>query len=179
MNLKATRFSTEDIEARVSWINNPAINQSMYFEVPASVEKTLTWYENNIDNKRRIDFTFRNENDEIVAMGGFTDISDEHLNAEFYVMVSPEMHGRGIGKKVSKWMYNYAFSILKLHKIYLYTNDDNAAAYSIYEKSGFMLEGVLRDHRWKNDSFQNRLFYGLLASEWQAMEWKEIIEDEL
>ncbi|WP_413511889.1 GNAT family N-acetyltransferase [Myroides odoratus] len=179
MKIKAKRFNEGDITIRVDWINNPLINQTMFFELPASVENTVKWYNANIGNQNRIDFSFFDTNSVCVAMGGFTSISKEHSNAEFYVMVDPFQQGKGIGQYVSKWMYNYAFSILKLNKIYLYTNDDNVAAYSIYEKSGFQLEGILRNHKWKNDKFQNRRFYGLLKSEWEVLEWKEYYHDEL
>lgn len=179
MKIKADRFKRDNIQIRVDWINNPSINQTMYFELPATFDKTEAWYNNTIGNKKRIDFTFKDDKDTLIAMGGLTDISIEHSNAEFYVMVNPEMHGEGIGKQVSIWMYNYAFSVLKLNKIYLYTNDDNKAAYSIYEKSGFKLEGVLREHKWKNGQYQNRRFYGLLKSEWEQFKWKEIIDNEL
>lgn len=178
MGIKAYRFKIEDISTRVDWINNPAIHNTMYFEIPASIDKTEIWYENNVNNESRIDFTFKIDS-VIIAMGGFTNISKEHKNAEFYVMVNPEMHGKGIGKEVSQWMFNYAFSVLKLNKIYLYTNDDNISAYSIYEKSGFKLEGIIREHKWKNGHFQNRRFYGLLLSEWKHLEWKKDIRDEI
>lgn len=173
MEIKAKRFSEADIAIRVDWINNPLVNQTMFFDLPASIENTKKWFEANVGNKNRIDFCFFDADGVCVAMGGFTSITEEHQNAEFYVMVDPSKQGQGIGKYVSRWMYNYAFSILKLNKIYLYTNDDNVAAYSIYEKSGFQLEGILRNHKWKNGKFQNRRFYGLLKSEWKLVEWKE------
>lgn len=179
MEIKAKRFSEGEIAIRVDWINNPLVNQSMFFDLPASIKNTKKWFEVNLGNKNRIDFSFFNADDVCIAMGGFTSITKEHRNAEFYVMVDPCKQGKGIGKYVSRWMYNYAFSILKLNKIYLYTNDDNVAAYSIYEKSGFRLEGVLRNHKWKNAKFQNRRFYGLLKSEWEVLEWKEEYHDEL
>ncbi|WP_158210647.1 GNAT family N-acetyltransferase [Myroides phaeus] len=179
MEIVPKRFSEQDIETRVDWINNPLINSTMFFEVPALVDKTLKWYQSNVDNINRIDFSFFNKKDECIAMGGFTGISKEHHHAEFYVMVNPILQGQGIGKKVSEWMYNYAFSVLGLNKIYLYTNDDNVAAYRIYEKYGFQLEGILRNHKWKNGKFQNRRFYGLLKSEWEESEWKKYYNEEL
>lgn len=178
MKIKPRLFDQKDIQERVNWINNPSINSTMFFELPATVQNTQRWYENNRNSKQRIDFTFE-EGSDIVAMGGFTGISSEHKNAEFYVMVNPEFQGKGIGKEVSRWMYNYAFSVLKLNKIYLYTNDDNIAAYKIYESAGFVLEGVMREHKWKSGAFQNRRFYGLLSKEWENLEWKQIIKDEL
>ena len=179
MRIIPKKFRNEDILTRVGWINDKRINQTMFFDLPASVENTQKWFEAIKDCKNRIDFTFFNDEDKIIAMGGFTGINSTHKNAEFYVMVNPEMQGMGIGKQVSFWMYNYAFSKLDLHKIYLYTNDDNVAAYSIYEKAGFVLEGILKEHKWKNDKFQNRRFYGLLKSDWNNLPWKNIIVDEI
>lgn len=179
MEIVPKRFSKNDIPIRVNWINDSRINQTMFFDLPASIENTEKWYANNINSKSRIDFSFFDKDGDLIAMGGFTSISDEHKNAEYYVMVNPNLQGQGIGKKVSIWMYNYAFSKLNLHKIYLYTNDDNISAYSIYEKAGFKLEGVLREHKWKNDKYQNRRFYGLLKEEWDKIEWKQIINDDI
>ncbi len=179
MEIKPKRFRSKDISIRVNWINDSRINQTMFFDLPASVVNTERWFQNNIGNEKRVDFTFENSEGEIIAMGGFTDINSVHKNAEFYVMVNPELQGKGIGKKVSIWMYNYAFSVLNLNKIYLYTNDDNVVAYTIYEKAGFTLEGILRNHKWKNGDFQNRRFYGLLKSEWENLSWKKDIIDEV
>jgi|SRR5690554_238438 len=179
MTIIYNKFTKEDIQTRVDWINNPLIHNTMFFDLPATVENTEKWFTNNIGNNNRVDFSFKNEEGELIAMGGFTGIHLEHKNAEFYVMVNPKLHGQGIGKKVSIWMYNYAFSQLDLHKIYLYTNDDNISAYSIYEKVGFKLEGVLREHKWKNGKYQNRRFYGLLKSEWDKIKWKQIINDDI
>lgn len=165
-------FSEQDVATRVDWINNPAINESMFFELPATVEKTLAWSKSIVQNKRRIDFTFVDRDINFIAMGGFTEIDPVHKNAEFYIMVNPAMHGKGYGKKISKWLYNYAFLTYDLNKIYLYTNDSNHSAYKIYENSGFKLEGIMRSHKWKNGAFQDRRFYGLLQSEWREAEWK-------
>lgn len=177
MKIIPRKFSFEDIETRVNWINNPSIHSTMYFDVPVSVENTRKWYERIEVNDTRVDYSFMNETGALLAMGGFTGISKEHKNAEFYVMVNPDMHGQGIGKRVCKWMYNYGFSVLNLNKIYLYTNDNNVSAYKIYEKAGFVLEGIMREHKWKNGTFQNRRFYGLLSSEWERLPWKENVTD--
>ncbi|WP_299581800.1 GNAT family protein [uncultured Sunxiuqinia sp.] len=179
MKLKARCFASSDINDRVEWINNPKVNQTMFFELPATIEKTARWYKDK-DNRTRVDFTFADEQGAIVGMGGFTQIDRGHKHAEFYIMIAPLLHGRGLGKRIANWMYNYAFLEIKLNKIYLYTNDDNVAAYSIYEKAGFKLEGILREHKCKDGMLLNRRFYGLLRSEWENQPWKkDILEYEL
>ena len=172
MKIRASRFSEKDIKCRVDWINNPLINKNMFFDLPATIEKTEQWFKANIGSTKRIDFTFFDEADTAIAMGGFTGIDESNRNAEFYVMVNPDRQGRGVGKKVSKWMFNYFFLKLGLNKIYLYTNDSNISAYKIYEDCNFKLEGVLREQKFKNGVLENRRFYGLLRREWMQCDWK-------
>lgn len=168
--IKARYFKREDIPTKVLWMNDSRINQQMFFKLPASVEETKVWFDNNIGNRNRVDFSFV-LNSSYVAMGGFTNIDYLAMHAEFYVMVNPEIHGKGIGSKVSIWMYNYAFAKLNLNKIYLYTNNDNISACRMYENAGFKLEGVLRQHKLKNKMLLDRRFYGLLRTEWEMQEW--------
>jgi len=172
MKLQIKYFSKEHIKARVNLINNTLINNSMFFKLPATIDETTKWL-NSKNNSERIDLTFLNSNDDIIAMGGITKINSIDKNGELYLFVNPLFHGKGIGSKATKWIVNYGFLKLNLNKIYLVTNEDNIAAYKIYENLGFKLEGLLRNHKWKNNRFVDRKFYGLLKSEWENQEYKE------
>lgn len=179
MTIVPKKFSKLDIPIRVAWINDERINKSMSFSLPASIEATEVWFVNNIGNTKRADFSFFDEFGELIAMGGFTNINQQNQNAEFYIMVNPNMQGKGIGKQVSLWLFNYGFSVIKLNKIYLYTDDDNIKAYNIYEKAGFLLEGTLRQHHFRKSTWTNKRFYGLLRSEWNTKNWKRNIYNEV
>jgi lipopolysaccharide/colanic/teichoic acid biosynthesis glycosyltransferase/RimJ/RimL family protein N-acetyltransferase len=173
VKLRAKRFKQTDIETRVDWINDARIHTTMYFELPATIEKTKEWYKRNISNGSRSDFTFVDMQSNRVAMGGYTHIDLRNGHAEFHIMVNPIFQGKGIGKKVTRWLLNYAFITYGLNKIYLYTNNDNSAAYCIYEKYNFKLEGILRQHQFKDGSHRDRRFYGLLRTEWDEALWRE------
>lgn len=166
------KFSNQDINTRVEWINNPAINNSMYFELPATIEKTLIWYESNLNNNKRKDFSFFNEGD-LVAMGGLTSIDKLSNHAELYVMVNPENHGQGWGKKSTQWLLFYGFNYLKLNKIYLFTDGENVSGYSLYEAIGMINEGTMRQHKFKDESLRDRRIYSILATEWQLLDYVE------
>ncbi|WP_271424714.1 GNAT family N-acetyltransferase [Aequorivita sinensis] len=168
---KASYFQAKDIPVKVSWMNDIRINEHMYFSLPATEEATMKWFTENKDNVNRVDFTFK-ENEKYIAMGGFTGINHQSGIAEFYVMVNPEMQGKGIGRKVSLWMYNYAFVKLQLNKIFLYTDNSNIPSSKIYEKAGFQQEGLLRQHKLKNGILRDRRVYGLLREEWEEKEWR-------
>ena len=56
-----------------------------------------------------------------------------------------------------------------LNKIFLITNEDNIAAQKVYEKCGFVKEGQLRnEYKTSAGIFMDRIYYGLLKSEWNA-----------
>lgn len=169
------RLSEEHLEFRVLWINNPSINKNMYFQVPVDIDSTVEWFKSASKNPTRIDVVFKFKNT-LLAMGGLTNISERDKNAEFHLMVNPDIQGKGIGERATIWLFNYGFSVLQLNKIYLYTNEDNVFANKLYDKLEFNLEGVLRNHTWKNDKYNNRKIYALLKEEWAIKKWMQILK---
>ncbi len=160
------RLEKGDLETRVEWMNNPLIYSSMHFEVPILMEKTLQWYESNLNNDKRFDITVL-EDGEIVAFGGFTSINREIGKAETYLFASPVHLHKGIGTRAKKLICEFGFKELGLNKIYFITNEDNFASIRVNEKCGFKLEGRLRkEYLTKDGEFKDRLYYGLLKEEW-------------
>lgn len=165
-------FSDADITTRVSWINDSSINTSMYFHLPATIEQTQKWYQSNKTKTNRKDFTFFTDNN-IVAMGGLVSIDTESNHAELYIMVNPNLHGQGWGKKSTKWLLFYAFEYLKLNKVYLFTDGANVSGYHLYESIGMIYEGTMRQHKLKNKELRDRRIYSILNEEWKLIDYKE------
>lgn len=161
-----------DLSARVEWMNDPRVYSSMHYSVPVIMDRTIEWYKNIISNKKRSDVVFI-ENSEIVAFGGLTSITDKPRIAELYVFVNPSSQQKGIGTVATSLLCKWGFTELALSKIYLYTNEDNHAAIRVYQKCGFTLEGRLRqEYLNANGVCQDRLYYGLLKSEWDVNDGK-------
>lgn len=158
-------LSRADLPERVKWMNNPVVYNNMHFTPPISLEKTIEWHSKNQSNSSRYDFAFEDNNGTLVAMGGLTNIDFSVRKAEFYVFVNPDRHREGLGSKASYLLCKYAFDVLKLHKVYLYTNSSNIGARKTYEKIGFTLEGTHRHEMVNNEKYEDRLYYGMLASE--------------
>lgn len=172
MKITLHKFSENDIAERVRWINNPKVHHYMYFELPVTVDSTRKWFAANKENQERVDFTLKNEEDLIAAMAGLVNINSTDKNAEFYIMVNPDYHGKGYGLMTSHAVFNYGFSCYNLHKIYLYTDANNKAASGLYEKMGLCMEGTLRDHKEYEGSFVDRSIYSILRPEWEKSKWK-------
>lgn len=155
----------KDLPARVEWMNNPRIYGSMHYSVPILLENTINWYKSNVGNNKRVDVVFEVD-EQLVAMGGLTNINPDSKLAELYIFVNPDLQGGGIGTKATKLLCRMGFERCNLEKIYLYTNDNNVLAQKVYEKCGFTLEGRLRKEYITEDGLRlDRLYYGLIKGE--------------
>lgn len=166
MLLTVDKIVKEDLPARVKWINDPRVNEYMYFQLPVTLSGTLKWYEKINRNYDRFDLVFKNESGQPVGMAGITAINTAFRNGEFYIFINPEMQGLGAGRAITAWMLDFGFLALDLSKIYLYVDGRNIKAIDLYQKLGFVKEGHLRQHRMKNGRFHDKLVFGMLRSEW-------------
>lgn len=56
-------------------------------------------------------------------------------------------HGRGVGTEVVGLAVGICFAQLGMRKVFLDVIEENKAAIRIYEKNGFVTEGMLREHK--------------------------------
>lgn len=78
--------------------------------------------------------------------------------------------GRGYGREGLGLLLQYAFTEMNLHRVGLDVIAYNEPAIRLYERSGFQLEGRLREAVWREGQRYDRLEMGILASEWVAIQ---------
>jgi diamine N-acetyltransferase len=85
-----------------------------------------------------------------------------HRNAELHIFLADKKHrGKGYGTEAVRLLTKHAFEELGLIRVYLHTLASNAAAIKSYEKCGFVIEGRLRRHAFKNGAFEDMILMGL------------------
>jgi ribosomal-protein-serine acetyltransferase len=78
--------------------------------------------------------------------------------------------GKGYATEAAKATIRYAFEHMKVLRVDLRCMADNKASIGVAEHCGFIQEGCFRqNHRKKDGSLVDMLWYGLLLSEWQNM----------
>ena len=75
---------------------------------------------------------------------------------------------KGYGTIVARLFAELAFTQLSCHRLFAKTSSRNRASIRVLEKSGFKLEGTLRDVFQSDGVFYDEVYYGCLASEWRA-----------
>jgi [ribosomal protein S5]-alanine N-acetyltransferase len=72
----------------------------------------------------------------------------------------------GLATESINLLINYAFRVLRLHKVYANVLATNRASIRVLEKNGLKKEGILRDSIYKYDKFFDVVLYYRLNS-WQ------------
>ncbi len=74
--------------------------------------------------------------------------------------------GQGYGTEAVELLLDFGFRDLNLHRIYLHVFSHNAAAIRVYEKSGFVREGLLRQTAYIDGEYRDVILMGIIREEY-------------
>ncbi|MNI32862.1 Spermidine N(1)-acetyltransferase [compost metagenome] len=74
--------------------------------------------------------------------------------------------GQGYGKQSIRLIQKFVFHHLNAHRLWLDVKDFNDRAKYVYESSGFIVEGLLRECIKKNNTYDSLFIMGILRDEY-------------
>lgn len=168
MTVILRKFSEEDIENKIRWMNDSRNNQFLHYDFPLKYEKTHIWYEGIKDREDRYDAVIEVDK-KPVGLIGLLSMDRKNRKAEYYIsMGEPEFKGRGISTEASRLLLEHAFSDLGLKKIYLFTESENTAAQGLFRKVGFQLEGCFKNDIFSHGKMIERYAFGITRDQYYA-----------
>ena len=161
------KFERSDIPKKVEWINNPANNQFLHYDIPICVEKTEKWFDSHVCDNTRFDAVIEVDGVPVGTIGLLC-IDRKNSKAEYYIAMGEiNYKGKGVAKEASKLILNYGFENLGLNRIYLFTEAENVSAQKLFERVGFLREGIIRQDIVSHGKYIDRVVYGFLREEWK------------
>lgn len=157
--IKIRRHLQKDIPYRVKWLNNPKVNTFIGDELgkKTNLKKQKEWFAEYQKDKNKNFFTICDDSKPIGFIG-LSNISKVNKNADLFIAIGEdEYRGTGVGKIAMKWIIDYGFNKLKLHKINLGVIKDNSPAVNLYKSLGFVVEGKMKDEVFYRGKFHNFL----------------------
>src|SRR5690606_5412431 len=76
---------------------------------------------------------------------------------------------RGLGTEATRLVLGYAFDVMRLHRLELRVLADNARAIAVYERCGFVAEGIERETAQVGGRWVSDLRMSILEQEWRAV----------
>jgi ribosomal-protein-alanine N-acetyltransferase len=77
----------------------------------------------------------------------------------------PEYWNYGYATEITKHLVKYSFEFLGIERIEALALQINAASCRVLDKSGFLLEGVLRNFNKCETGYRNVCYYGIISSD--------------
>lgn len=158
----------EDLKLRVDWINDEENSRTLMFDWPTSLAKTESWFNNTMFDKSKCNLTIVDkETDKAIGMTGLIDIDYRHLRAQFYITIGDkDFRGLKLPDEIIPLVLSYAFSELGLKRVFLHTLPNNDKARKIYERNGFISEGIMRRHFFSHGQYNDLHIHSILFEDW-------------
>lgn len=77
----------------------------------------------------------------------------------------PEFWGKGYATEITRSLVRYAFETLRVERVEALAQKENAASCRVLEKSGLLLEGVLRHYAKIRGEYADICLYGMIAGD--------------
>ena len=118
-------------------------------QFPVSPESEKAWLDSILMDKSNTKAYFGIEETATNQLAGICFL--QNINwvdryAWFGIAILSEHQGKGFGKEALDLIVQHGFEALNLQKICLYVLAANSAAISLYQRKGFVTEGLLKNH---------------------------------
>lgn len=131
-------------------------------------EQLRAWYASRGEQTDRLDLAVVDR-----ATGAYAgevvlnELDEDNLCCGFRISLGPAARGRGLGSEATRLAVGHAFETVGLHRVELEVYAFNPRARAVYEKVGFVREGVRRDAlRWGGE-WVDAITMAILSSQWK------------
>jgi RimJ/RimL family protein N-acetyltransferase len=140
-------FEKDDLEKNLNWINNLNFQELFLTYLPITKTEEYKWYEEAVQSKTKIILSINiKDTGEYIGNIGYSDIDYKNRKATIWIYIGEQQQRRnGYGQESFNIMLDYGVNFLNLRKISLNVAKYNSSAISLYEGSGFLVEGVFKD----------------------------------
>ena len=110
---------------------------------------------------------FENESCDKIGLIRMTEIDRINRSVCVGADIYKEFRGNGLARAIYSAIFQIAFNIWGMNRVWLLVLESNKIAFELYKKVGFIEEGRQRNAVFKNGKFEDYILMGLLESEFR------------
>lgn len=168
MDIKLRRIQKDDLEKVRIWRMKPSVTKYMNTDPKLTIEDQIKWFDMISKDQTCRYFIIEVDNNSIGLLG-ITDIDYKNFRCSWVWYIGEEEYrGKGIAKKIQFNLYDYVFQELKLNRLYSHILGFNKHEIdNVHKACGYNIEGILKEHVYKNGEFIDVVVMGITANEWE------------
>jgi RimJ/RimL family protein N-acetyltransferase len=105
---------------------------------------------------------------EFIGIIRMDEIDRAHRSVRVGCDIVPNERGKGYGTAVYKFLLDFCFRELNMHRVWLCVLATNEAGLGLYRKAGFREEGQMRDAVYRGGRYLNYIVMSILEDEYRA-----------
>lgn len=163
-------YRKEDFPYIRNWVNDYEITKylSNAFLYPHSVGNTENFINAMMEGKMKGFIIAHKDTEEYIGQLDLIEIDWVNRVGTIGVVIgTKENLGKGLGTEAIRLLQRFVFNKLNLNKLELDVRAFNKRAIRCYEKSGFKIEGVIRENHFENGKYTDTVKMGILKREWE------------
>ena len=92
-----------------------------------------------------------------------------HRTCTLGLSIAAPYQGKGYGSEAMNWAIDWAFRNGNFHSVGLLCLSFNTGAERLYERLGFVREGVLRERLWFDGRWHDEIMFGMVRGDWERL----------
>lgn len=169
MSLKLTKLTIEDLELIMNWRMKPEVTKYMYTDPILTLDSQKRWF-NSIRNDNSTKYWIIQFDGVKIGLINLCDIDYRNKRCSWaYYIGDTSFRGKGIATMLEFNMYDYVFDILGFNKLCCEVFLFNDKVISIHEKFGSTIEGVFKEHIYKNEEFLDIVSMAITKTKWKEI----------
>ncbi len=169
MSIYLRELTYEDIKTLNKWRNDKELIDQLgspfrYINIETD-EKWFEQYMNNRGTQVRCAIIEEKTN-EFIGVVYLTDIDTINRTGFYGILIGEKKHqGKGYGTLALLKILEHSFYNLNLNKVFGFFREENVRSINVAQRCGFLEEGTMRQHVFKNGEYKNIVIMGILKEE--------------
>jgi RimJ/RimL family protein N-acetyltransferase len=162
--LSLAPFSDRHLSRTLTWTNDPELSRLLGRARWVADDEHQQWFRSLSDRADTLFFAIElGTASTHIGNVWLAEIDRRHQKAEVRIVIDASAPG-GSGSRAIDLIAAHAFDAMGLHRLYAYVLAFNPRARRAFEKSGFVLEGTLRDDRFDGTAFVDAFLLSRLSN---------------
>lgn len=156
-----------DVARNYQWGNDPElIHLTGMNPYPKSLVDLERWFETVCVNQSQKLFTIKLQDGEYIGNVDISDIDWRVGHGEVGIVLGEKAYwGQGYGREALDLLADFAFTEMRLHRLEARVLRHNERAQRLFESTGFMREGTMRDQFHQGGRYVDVICYSLLSTD--------------
>ncbi len=143
----------------------PGVREEMGFRKPANLEQMKEGFREAMEDEDHIELLVVYEDSRAGHLS--IDLDLENGNADYGMFLHTDLHGEGLGTRVTELILDYVFSEFPVNRVDASYRKGNTASRKMQRKLGFQEEARERDFIHLRGEYHDLVRTSILRSEWK------------